>query len=378
MLADFAPPTIDCFIIGFFVCGSASTRYSGTVTAVLPRGTAHAHTGIQTVDILYVCTGECSRGARSLQTTTALDAYVPCCCRYDDGDSELAVPVVPELVIPHDEQSGEGVQGLLRLNHTVGDMCHKLQLLQCASQLLVRQDAHPVHVPGQHQALQGVSFFPVNTVAQRLPNNAEITRFLCGNATGVLATVDDDKANLPPSSSSPAPNSTAGDEWKNGTSTPPDGSSSLFHQHLSDSFDLLGTYAAGYVCAFVRLCVASPERLSCCWTCHCVRARHLYQLCLFQAHFLPVPIMRRYVQMAHVPPPYLQPCSAGEKVTAIWAPYSVPLPAVIQTVNRGNLFMHSPVHKWGHAGAGGVYVKDCVSCIACEHLFPAHSLVRLS
>eukprot|EP00750_Incisomonas_marina_P023261 INCI5024.4.p1 GENE.INCI5024.4~~INCI5024.4.p1 ORF type:complete len:709 (+),score=73.42 INCI5024.4:297-2423(+) len=87
----------------------------------------------------------------------------------------------------------------------------------------------------------------------------------------------------------------------------------------------------------------------------CVRTRPFFFCCVFTANdFFCGPVCR-YVQMAHVPPPYLQPCTAGEKVTAIWAPYSVPLPAVIQTVNRGNLFMHSPVHKWGHASAGGVY-----------------------
>ena len=95
----------------------------------------------------------------------------------------------------------------------------------------------------------------------------------------------------------------------------------------------------------------------------CVRTRPFFFCCVFTANdFFCGPVCR-YVQMAHVPPPYLQPCTAGEKVTAIWAPYSVPLPAVIQTVNRGNLFMHSPVHKWGHASAGGVYVKRYLLCI---------------
>ena len=186
-------------------------------------------------------------GVRTLPTATVVDGTVPCCNRYDDGDSELAVPAVPELVIPYDGQLGEGVQGLLRLNRTVGDMCHKMQLLQCASQVLVRQDANSVHVPGQHQRLQGVSFFPVNTVIQRLPD-AKIARFLCGNATGVLATVE--KATSPPSP--PLSNSTdvfERDQWMNRSDAIAMGLSSLFHQHLSDRFDLLGTYAAGYVCA---------------------------------------------------------------------------------------------------------------------------------
>ena len=132
------------------------------------------------------------------------------------------------------------------------------------------------------------------------------------------------------------------------------GPESLFHKRLRDDFKLMGSFAVGYL------------------------------------------------QLAHLPPPYMQPCAVGDRVTAIWATYSVPLPATITAVNRGNVKIHSPVHRWEGTTGGillpftitvawddgdttgrtvpafAVFSEDGVSCSAREGLAPftAYSMVK--